>query len=1219
MTQTVLQQDTADLMSKIIATFHQVNSNGDLQTAERVRDLAVKLKKQEYSIAFCGHFSAGKSSMINKLVGEDLLPSSPIPTSANLVKIKAGDNYAKVMFKEGKPKLYPAPYDYNQVKSFCKDGDQIQAIEISYSNTSLPSGINIMDTPGIDSTDDAHRIATESALHLADLIFYVMDYNHVQSELNFLFTRELTAAGKQVYLIINQIDKHREEELSFEQFKVSVKDSFSSWGVNPARIFYTSLKYETHQENEFHELQQFIHEKMEKMQELLPVSILNSLKKLNSEHAVFLEKENWEEIEKYEGILSELTDDERANLSERLVMLEQELITEKSSYKKFESNLDNRVDDILKNAYLMPFQTRDLAKAYIESRQKNFKVGLFFSRQKTEEEKNKRLQILFKDLSEKIKSQLEWHLRDLFFQVLKEQEIQDSNVLAKVQSYQLAIEDKILVESVKEGALLSGDYVLNYTDDVAGTIKKIAKSSIVELKELCLAEKKAKHEMKEGRLELEIQRVRKFVEALNGLIKIKASLQNNKEQAKKIISGNFPREFQQELLTQLLAEQQEEVEIIFDSNDLPKSNEGKVPLQEVFEHEISAQPKSLIERSTDDLVRKLQFTANAVHKIPGFHKMAEQLINKSERLLDKQFTVALFGAFSAGKSSFANALIGEKVLPVSPNPTTAAINKIMPINNENQHGTVLVKVKAADVLFNDVIHSLNALSMTANNFDEAIEKIKQVNDRKIDFEANEKTHFAFLHAFIQGFDSFHKLLGTTVRTDMDELKDYVAIEEKSCFVDMIEVYYDCELTRRGITLVDTPGADSINARHTGVAFDYIKNSDAILFVTYYNHAFSKADREFLIQLGRVKDAFQLDKMFFIVNAIDLANNEEEKQSVMDYVSEQLNEYGIRRPNLFGVSSLAALAEKLEQNQEGSSKIHLFEKSFYSFISHDLMEISISAAQVEWQRVLEQLRKFIHSSQADKEIKLKKRILLEKEQMAVRELVERQTADIFKRKLNQEADELIYYVQQRVFFRHHDFVKEAFNPTLLKDDGRNLKKALQTALEDYLNSFGFDFAQELRATTIRIEVFMGKLLKEANEMVLNLITDINSEISFSPFEMKSLPGLDFATAFMNEDRSQFKKALSYFKNPKSFFEKNERRFLNDELEQMLQEPSQVYLQSENTRLKDHYDHHLIGEYMRMQQAILEQVDEYYAGILAVLSDHYPIEKLQEMEKEIANYE
>ncbi|MDT2275627.1 dynamin family protein [Paenibacillus larvae] len=76
----------------------------------------------------------------------------------------------------------------------------------------------------------------------------------------------------------------------------------------------------------------------------------------------------------------------------------------------------------------------------------------------------------------------------------------------------------------------------------------------------------------------------------------------------------------------------------------------------------------------------------------------------------------------------------------------------------------------------------------------------------------------------------------------------------------------------GVRIVDTPGADSINARHTGVAFNYIKNADAVWFVTYYNHAFSQADREFLLQLGRVKDSFELDKMFFVVNATDLASS-----------------------------------------------------------------------------------------------------------------------------------------------------------------------------------------------------------------------------------------------------------------------------------------------------------------------------------------------------------
>src|SRR3954465_1178690 len=237
MVQTANQNETIQtLKQKIGSIYEYLLEHQDVVQTEKVKQLAKKLENREFLIAFCGHFSAGKSTMINQVVGENLLPSSPIPTSANLVKVKSGDDYAKVFFKNEKPRLYLAPYDYDLVKNYCKDGDKIEEVEISHSETSLPSNTMILDTPGIDSADDAHRIATESAIHLADVIFYVMDYNHVQAELNFLFTKELTEAGKEVYLVINQIDKHKDEELTFQDFQKSVVDSFASWGVKPARI-----------------------------------------------------------------------------------------------------------------------------------------------------------------------------------------------------------------------------------------------------------------------------------------------------------------------------------------------------------------------------------------------------------------------------------------------------------------------------------------------------------------------------------------------------------------------------------------------------------------------------------------------------------------------------------------------------------------------------------------------------------------------------------------------------------------------------------------------------------------------------------------------------------------------------------------------------------------------------------------------------------------------
>src|SRR5690625_4622402 len=163
-------------------------------------------------------------------------------------------------------------------------------------------------------------------------------------------------------------------------------------------------------------------------------------------------------------------------------------------------------------------------------------------------------------------------------------------------------------------------------------------------------------------------------------------------------------------------------------------------------------------------------------------------------------------------------------------------------------------------------------------------------------------HQSYLQAIISGFKWINKQLGKLIMIEMNEFESYVTDETKACFIEVVTLYYDCPLTRLGITLVDTPGADSVHARHTSVAFDYIKYADAILYVTYYNHALSRADKEFLLQLGRVKETFQLDKMFFIINAADLAENKAELNVVTHYVEEQLLQLGIRFPKIFPISS-----------------------------------------------------------------------------------------------------------------------------------------------------------------------------------------------------------------------------------------------------------------------------------------------------------------------------
>ncbi|EKN69539.1 dynamin family protein [Neobacillus bataviensis LMG 21833] len=1211
MVQTANQQETIQsLKQKIASIYEYLSEQHDPIQANKVKQLAHKLENREFLIAFCGHFSAGKSTMINQVVGEKLLPSSPIPTSANLVKVKSGEDYAKVFFKNDKPRLYLAPYDYEIVKNFCKDGDKIEELEISHSDSRLPSNTVIMDTPGIDSADDAHRIATESAIHLADLIFYVMDYNHVQAELNFLFTKELSEAGKDVYLVINQIDKHKDEELSFSDFQKSVVNSFASWGVKPPRIFYTSLKHKDHPYNEFQQLQAFIAEKLAAKDQLLVPSILHSLRKIAQDHVNQANKIEGEKLTTTFEILDELTEQEKQDLTASYQKLSSTLHMIKEGSMHKEQEFDHSIAQIMKNAYLLPFQTRELAESYLEACQPEFKVGFMFTKQKTLEEKNKRLDSFYQDLLEKTKLQLEWHLREFLLKTLKETELNHGELQSLAQSYSIPVPIDIVTNTVKPGARVTGDYVLHYTEDVANEIKRIGRNQLVEIKASFFEALKSQTAKLKEQYEKEFSKIERYVKALEELNKYEQTIFLREKTIDDLfIQSNIPLK---DDVYKLFEIEDEEFEVI---NSMGETNPIKQEPKKA--DKISKSPNGIEKKSMEighgegrlkNTTKRLLHASELIKPLPGFQKLAKELTDKADRLENKGFTVALFGAFSAGKSSFANALMGEKVLPVSPNPTTAAINKIKPVSAEHPHGTVLVKFKDKDIMLEDVNRALKVFDLHAGDFAAAAKMIDQITLEKGQEGVLEKTHFAFLQAFKRGNTAFVPVLGTLLETDLDDFQEFVAKEEKSCYVEWIELYYDCELTQKGITLVDTPGADSINARHTGVAFDYIKNSDAILFVTYYNHAFSKADREFLIQLGRVKESFQMDKMFFIINAIDLAENDEEQETVSDYVAEQLMKYGIRNPHLYPVSSLLAIKEKLNVTPAVNSGMGQFEEKFYHFISNDLTEMSISAAERELSRVNELVGKLIQSSNEDQSVKEQKRTEMEMQKAQIKALIEKQTAETMQKRLQMEAEELVFYIKQRVFLRFGDFFKEAFNPSTLRDDGRNLKKALQTALDEFLESLGYDFAQEMRATTVRLDRFMGRLLMDYQIGLHRNLLEINQDLSFSAFEKSESMEINFSSAFIDIDQQIFAKAMSYFKNPRSFFEKNEKKLMSDELNHILSGLADSYLKQESGRLNTHYATELNSEFACLVTQTSEEAADFYLSLLSALEGGVSIELL-----------
>ncbi|WP_019534009.1 dynamin family protein [Paenibacillus ginsengihumi] len=1201
----------------------QVRKEGDRVSEGKIVQLLHKAASGRMGIAFCGHFSAGKSSLVNRLCGHELLPSSPIPTSANIVTIADGEAGARIVYRQnpgvaGAPRTDVVPL--HELAEHCRNGEAIETVEIAYPIPFLGSAAALLDTPGIDSTDDAHHLATESALHLADVVFYVMDYNHVQSEINFAFTKKMKEWGKPLYLIVNMIDKHREAELPFAAYRQSVDEAFAAWGIEPDGVLYISGKHPDHPLSEFARLQWLLGRLIAQREPLTLASLAKSAQAIAAAHAAWAA----ERSEPAKQVLrSRLAADDGAAEAEReRSEAEAELLRLEGLPQEREAAARKEVAAVLDNANLTPAATRDLAHEYLQSRKPGFKVGWLGSAAKTAKERERRLEAFHRDFAHQLETQAERHVQQSVTRAFADCGLDDAAVAREAGAIQIEATPEWLAGQVNEGAGFGGDYTLTYAKQVAGEIKAQYRKAAFEAAERLAGQLAAE-------LAPRVAALRERIAALDERLADARELARlEREDAAYAAALAAPLAAAETPLPPLPqpadapppAAPAGAPAAAASAAAAPSQAAGAAPLARaaapaagtpaaaaaaLAPAAAAARPATALadgehRRRMQAAAARLMAAARELDGVAPLAAIRRSLEEKAERLAHNRFTVALFGAFSAGKSSFANALIGERVLPVSPNPTTAAINKIMPPDPDNgwPHGTAKVRMKSRERLESDILYSLEVLGEPAADLEEALRRIAGLKASRVPGKG--KPHYTFLKAVERGWAAAMPNIGRELKATAEEFAGYAADEAKSCFVEWIELYYSNPLTDQGVVLVDTPGADSINARHTGVAFEYIKNADAILFVTYYNHAFSHADREFLLQLGRVKDSFELDKMFFIVNAADLASSPEELDGVTGHVKDNLQQHGIRHPRIYPLSSYNALEGRLTGDAEAvqASGIEAFERDFAGFAFGELTEIAVRAGEADVRRAAEVLHKLADSARADAGERARQAEALHVALQQIDAELKRPETELEREELAKEIRELVYYIKQRTSYRFGELFALAFNPADFREDSRDSKAALQSAWNDLRRMLAFDLTQEVLATTLRIENKINRLAERAAQRWTERIRKDIPSFEPAGYEPLQLVRPEQEAAF-EPDEITVKWLSGFYKNGKQFFEGDGRTQLRRELGAKLGEPMARFAQAQADLLVAAYEAQLDEGCRQLAERMLSELKAHADGLLSAL--------------------
>ncbi len=311
-----------------------------------------------------------------------------------------------------------------------------------------------------------------------------------------------------------------------------------------------------------------------------------------------------------------------------------------------------------------------------------------------------------------------------------------------------------------------------------------------------------------------------------------------------------------------------------------------------------------VQKNRSILVDLIQRQLGVLQKLSLTGKTEETLQRLQQQVSTENFKVLIVGEFKRGKSTFINALLGNKVLPAYARPCTAIINEIK-------------------------------------------------------WGASPR---ALLH-YTQSEDGSVKLPREIPK---DQIEQYVVIKDDTSEIngnpyEKVELFWPLELCQNGVEIIDSPGLNEHDTREK-ITLDYLSSVDAILFVLSCEALASKSE---LDVINNNLKSMGHEEIFFICNRFDLIRTEE-REDLKRYGLSRLAPRTKRKDEgVFFISAIEALEGRLHGDNERVNKSGVLEleKELQEFLTKGRGRLKILQSARKLQLAISEAREIIGQRQA----------------------------------------------------------------------------------------------------------------------------------------------------------------------------------------------------------------------------------------------------------------
>ena len=232
---------------------------------EQLKIVKIWAEEQDLLLATVGEVSVGKSSFLNALLGQPVLPVSAKESTALVTHVRRGENLKVSLYIKGQQVLssndltsFNDSYTvhskkwkeeqtgrlalFKKVMTTKNEVDEDTYIDIQLNHPLLHNRLRIIDTPGLNDSGGIRSVITKRFVRKADAAIVLMRADKLLSSSELLFFEEyiLKKHTDHIFILVNRFDRLDEQDQS--KVRAAAYERFGALSIPEQNIFFISAK-----------------------------------------------------------------------------------------------------------------------------------------------------------------------------------------------------------------------------------------------------------------------------------------------------------------------------------------------------------------------------------------------------------------------------------------------------------------------------------------------------------------------------------------------------------------------------------------------------------------------------------------------------------------------------------------------------------------------------------------------------------------------------------------------------------------------------------------------------------------------------------------------------------------------------------------------------------------------------------------------------------------